>query len=194
MRIAYADPPYPGPRERQSCREYGAKPVNHGRLIAALVRFDGWALSTSSTAIALIAPMVPPGTRCAAWVKPNGVLGNGKGPTFSWEPVFFKPCRERAKATGKVSNGDRQGDPIVRDSIVTHAMRHVWRGAKPPEFCGWLFDILGCEPDDEFHDLFYGSGAVTRAWKQWRECALRGGPLFVGTGEERRARDRDVNN
>lgn len=175
MRVAYADPPYPG-----TAHVYGEREVDHRRLIAALTRFDGWALSTSSTALALIAPMVPAGTRCAAWVKPNGVLGNGKGPTFSWEPVFFKPCRERRKAEGKVADGTKSGDPIVRDSVVTHAMRTVWRGAKPPEFCGWLFDCLAMEPEDEFHDLFLGSGAVTRAWNQWRQVTSAGGPLFAG--------------
>ncbi|WP_303678230.1 hypothetical protein [Dehalococcoides mccartyi] len=40
-------------------------------------------------------------------------------------------------------------------------------GAKPKLFCNWLFDILGLMPDDEFNDLFPGTGAVTRAWEYW---------------------------
>jgi hypothetical protein len=37
-------------------------------------------------------------------------------------------------------------------------------GAKPAEFCRWVFDLLGAEPQDEFTDLFAGSGGVARAW------------------------------
>jgi len=172
MRIAYADPPYPGPRELASCREYGCRPVRHPQLVAALQRFDGWALSSSSTALSIIVPLLPAGTRCGAWVKPNGVLGSGSEPTYSWEPVFFRPARARALS--------RVG--VVRDSVVAHANRTTWRGAKPPEFCAWLFELLAAEPDDEFHDLFHGSGAVKRAWAQWCATAKAGGPLFVKEG------------
>jgi len=28
--------------------------------------------------------------------------------------------------------------------------------------------VLNMQPDDEFHDLFYGSGSVTTAWNMWR--------------------------
>ncbi|WP_170285519.1 hypothetical protein [Microbacterium rhizomatis] len=38
-------------------------------------------------------------------------------------------------------------------------------GAKPAEFCRWVFDLLGAEPQDEFSDLFAGSGGVARAWE-----------------------------
>ncbi len=34
--------------------------------------------------------------------------------------------------------------------------------------CGWLFEVMGCEPQDELHDLFPGTGAVTAAWEAWR--------------------------
>ncbi|MDR6691498.1 hypothetical protein J2X55_002421 [Microbacterium sp. 1154] len=38
-------------------------------------------------------------------------------------------------------------------------------GAKPAAFCRWVFDLLGAEPQDEFSDLFAGSGGVARAWE-----------------------------
>jgi hypothetical protein len=42
-----------------------------------------------------------------------------------------------------------------------------FKGAKPPVFARWLFDAAGLHPDDEFIDLFPGSGAVTDAWNGW---------------------------
>ena len=38
-------------------------------------------------------------------------------------------------------------------------------GMKPPAFATWLFQLLNCSRGDTFHDLFPGSGAITRAWK-----------------------------
>jgi hypothetical protein len=35
------------------------------------------------------------------------------------------------------------------------------------EFCFWLFDLLGLRPEDDLHDLYPGSGAVSSAWEQW---------------------------
>lgn len=40
-------------------------------------------------------------------------------------------------------------------------------GAKPNDFCYWLFELLGAKAGDDFHDLFPGSGAVSRAWREW---------------------------
>jgi hypothetical protein len=181
MRIAYADPPYPG-----DAWMYGRREVDHVRLVAALRRFDGWALSTSSHALHLVAPICGPDVRCGSWVKTNGVLGDGTKPVSAWEPVFYVPARPRRRAKGKVIHGTREGDPIcldwVRSPRFVGGIGNGFRGAKPPEFCGWLFDLLGATPDDEFHDLFHGSGAVKRAWAQWCATAKAGGPLFVKEG------------
>jgi hypothetical protein len=40
-------------------------------------------------------------------------------------------------------------------------------GAKPPDFCAWLFDLLGALPGDSLDDLYPGSGIVTWSWKRW---------------------------
>jgi len=45
-------------------------------------------------------------------------------------------------------------------------------GAKPEGFCMWLFDLLQMNPDDEFHDLFPGTGGVMLAWEKWRRRLL----------------------
>jgi hypothetical protein len=47
-------------------------------------------------------------------------------------------------------------------------------GAKPEEFVRWVLAILNVQPDDEFVDLFPGSGAVQRAYDRW----LRERPLW----------------
>jgi hypothetical protein len=42
-------------------------------------------------------------------------------------------------------------------------------GQKPWGFSFWMFEALGLQPEDEFVDIFPGSGAVTRAWEAWRK-------------------------
>jgi hypothetical protein len=39
---------------------------------------------------------------------------------------------------------------------------------KPEAFCMWLFDLLNMRPEDEFDDLFPGSGAVGDAHRKWK--------------------------
>jgi hypothetical protein len=41
-------------------------------------------------------------------------------------------------------------------------------GAKPQAFSYWLFSVLNMSHDDELHDLFPGTGAVTTAWEVYR--------------------------
>jgi len=40
-------------------------------------------------------------------------------------------------------------------------------GAKPRDFCRWVFALLNAQPGDIFSDLFPGSGAVSAAWAEW---------------------------
>lgn len=43
-------------------------------------------------------------------------------------------------------------------------MRKGLTGVKPDAVCRWIFSLLGMRPGDVLHDLYPGSGAVTRAW------------------------------
>jgi hypothetical protein len=52
-------------------------------------------------------------------------------------------------------------------------MRRGFPGAKPDKFCFWLFEGLNLTPEDEFHDLFPGSGAVGEAWAKWKTAQVR---------------------
>ena len=155
MRTAYADPPYLG----QARKHYGpdAREVNHEVLIAHLGEFDAWALSCSSPSLHLILPLCPEGARVGAWVKPFASFKPGVNPAYAWEPVIFYGARKR----------DRK-DLTVRDWVSCPiTLQKGVHGAKPEAFCLWLFELLGLLPDDEFHDLFPGSGSVTRAWAHW---------------------------
>jgi hypothetical protein len=64
MRVAYADPPYPGQGSRYA---YGSEP-NLELLVAYLRDFDAWALSTSAAALRDVWNLCPE-ARCAAWLK-----------------------------------------------------------------------------------------------------------------------------
>lgn len=180
MRIAYADPPYSGEGYL-----YGRKEIRWDRLIAALEsRFDGWALSTKSPDLVWLLPMFDRRNgyqvRVASWSKGRSSNGGFFNPSFSWEPVIFRSARMDNISRWKDSKLSR---PTICDSITTRPLPIGFVGNKPPDFCAWMFDLLGAEPEDEFHDLFYGSGAVTKAWKQWCQLKRCGGPLFVNANE-----------
>ena len=89
LRLAYADPPYPG----RAARYYASHPdyageVNHAALLQQLAGYDGWALSTAADCLPMVLALCPPGVRVAAWVRgerPNARAGR---PLNAWEPVI----------------------------------------------------------------------------------------------------------
>jgi len=161
MRVAYADPPYPG-----LAHYYKAQPEYTGELdfrdlLARLGHDypDGWALSLHSPALRTILPLCPPETRVTAWVKPFASFKPGVGVAYAWEPVLVYGGRRRTRE-----------QPTVRDWIAANiTLQRGLVGAKPDVFCYWLFEVLGLEPGDEFVDLFPGTGAVTRAWERFQQ-------------------------
>jgi hypothetical protein len=158
LRIGYADPPYPGQAKRHYRHDPRCAEVDHRLLIEQLQSaYDGWALSSSSSSLRLLLPLCPPDVRVAAWVKPFASF-KGVNPAYAWEPVIYKPCRSR------------KGRFTVRDWVAENiTLKRGLCGAKPDRFCYWLFEILGLQPEDAFEDLFPGTGAVTMAWKCWRD-------------------------
>lgn len=173
MRFAYADPPYPG----QARKHYGpdAREVNHPLLIAHLAEFDGWALSTSTPALRDVLPMCPPEARVGSWCKPFAIYKPGVNPGYCWEPVIFMPLprkRLRTDLTVRdyVRDDDVDLDPEPESPVLfaNVTLRRGVSGAKPEAFSRWLFGIARLDPDDEFADLFPGSGGVLREWEAWR--------------------------
>ncbi len=157
LRIAYADPPYPGLARKYYGRESTfAGEVDHAELIARLVRDypDGWALSTSAAALRDVLPLCPPGARVCAWVKPHGVPESTRGPHSVWEPVIVVGGRKLAP-----------GVPDALRALPARLGGSDLMGRKPLAFSAWLFRLLGMQPGDELHDMFPGSGAVSAAWR-----------------------------
>ena len=156
MKFAYADPPYPGcahlfPEQRE---------VNHRDLVTRLMsdNLDGWALSTSSVALRDMLVLCPPGVRVAAWVKPFASFKPGVNPAYAWEPVIWIGGRARSRK-----------EPTVRDWVSANVtLKKGLTGAKPDEFCFWVFQLLGMRPGDELEDLFPGTGRVMRAWEKYQ--------------------------
>lgn len=170
MRFAYADPPYLGQCARYN-HEHGEEGgcwdevETHYHLIERLVVEypDGWALSASSPSLSVLLPMVPKGTRIAAWVKTFCAFKRGVRPAYAWEPVLFyggrnpgmgfrhpPPVKGGAQTTPK----DFLAAPITLKKGLT--------GAKPQAFCHWVLDLLNVQEGDEVHDLYPGTGVMGR--------------------------------
>ncbi len=161
MRFAYADPPYPGKSRKhyKDHPDYGGE-VDHAALIEMLMREfpDGWALSTNSTVLKDLLPLCPEDIRIGAWVKPFAVFKPHVSVTYGWEPVLFRGGRKRQK-------GERTPADWVKANIT---MGQGTVGAKPEQFCYWLFNILNIQEGDDLIDLFPGSGAIGRYLEIWK--------------------------
>ena len=156
MHIAYADPPYPG----QARKHYNREEVDHCALIRRLCDEwpDGWALSTSSSALQRVLEHCPPDVRIAAWVKPFCSFKPGVNPAYAWEPVIWRGGRQKRA----------RSEATMRDWLSANiTLKKGLSGVKPDAFSFWLFALLGMRPDDTLDDLFPGSGAVSRAWQEW---------------------------
>lgn len=156
MKIAYADPPYIG----QAKKHYDCEEIDQQALIKKLEAEypDGWALSCGSKDLGAILPMVGVQYRVGAWCKPFCNFKPGVRIGYAWEPIIFHGGRKYGRE-----------HKSIRDYVLANpTMKRGVHGAKPEGFCFWLFEILGLEASDEFHDLFIGSGAVTRAWEKWK--------------------------
>lgn len=172
MKFAYADPPYLGCGKLYADQHPDAldwdSPETHRRLIDRLIAEfpDGWAMSLSSPSLRTILPMCPEDVRVMAWVKPFAVFKPNVNPAYAWEPVIVRGGRKHERS-----------DPKVRDWVTESvALMKGFTGAKREAFCYWIFDVLNMQIDDEFCDLFPGSGAVGRNWEHWKRA--RGGILF----------------
>lgn len=174
MRFAYADPPYLGLASMYDHPESHVFDTieGHRALIERLCSEfpDGWAMSLSAPTLKDILPLCPRDCRVGAWVKPFASFKPHVNPAYAWEPVIFRGGRKRDRT-----------HRTVRDWVsCSITLRRGFFGAKPDGFCWWLFDLLGMEADDDFVDLFPGSGAVGRAWVAWKHSHE---PLFANPAE-----------
>jgi len=158
LRLAYADPPYPG----LAARYYGHDPrcaeVSFLELASVLEAYDGWALSTSATALPqAVSVLQVLGIRIAAWFR-GSRPGSTRGPRASWEPVIYHSARSVVFAGWCDDSLIRVARPRLTDPA-----RVV--GQKPAAFASWLFGLLGARGGDTLDDLYPASGGVGRAWE-----------------------------
>jgi len=155
LRLAYADPPYPGKSGLYQGQPGYAGEVDHEELLDRLQTYDGWALSTSAQAlpeILAIAVARGLGVRTGAWMRSARPHATARL-LNAWEPVVF--------AGGRQLPGSA---PQATDALVGVVPRRrstrpgAVIGAKPPDFCGWLFELLGALPGDSLDDLYPGFG------------------------------------
>lgn len=179
MIFAYADPPYIGQAKKHYSHDPRCAEVDHHDLLQELCRdYEGWVLSCSSPSLKKILSMdeCPDDVRVGAWVKPFASFKPGVNPAYAWEPVLFWGGRSRGRELA-----------TVRDWVSANiTMQKGLSGAKPLEFCYWMFDIMGAQLGDEFHDLFPGTGIVSVAWDNYLgNMKVTGLPMFEaeGTGE-----------
>ncbi len=179
-RIAYADPPYPGMAAKFYSHDPRCSEVDHRELMARLDgEFESWSLSTASTTLQAVLSVAPSDVRIAAWVKPFASFKPGVNPAYTWEPVLFKTKNRYDKSARTIRD-----HLTIEDAVECNiTLKRGLTGAKPEGFCFWMFELVGAHPDDEFVDLFPGTGGVTLAWEKWRSrwrAPMKTESLFEG--------------
>ena len=175
MRFAYADPPYIGQAMRHYADDPNCAEVDHSLLITRLVDEypDGWALSCSSPSLKQILVICPDDIRVMAWVKPFCIFKPNVNPAYAWEPVIVRGGRRRTREQDTVRDW-------LAESIT---LRKGLCGAKPKEFCYWLFDVLNVKDGDTVDDLYPGTGILSECLRDYVTLsALSQTPLFMFEG------------
>jgi len=134
-------------------------PRKHADLIERLCDEypDGWAMSLTSTSLKTILTMCPDDVRIGAWVKPFCSFKPGVGVAYAWEPVVWRGGRRRSRK-----------QDTVRDFVQANiTLKRGLPGAKPKQFCYWVFEVLNLMKGDTLVDLFPGTGIVSDAYDEF---------------------------
>jgi hypothetical protein len=181
MKFAYADPPYLGRGEYYRAHHPDAMSWNDPETHRALIQRlqdefpDGWVMSLSEPSLRIILPMCPAEARVGAWMTDRARFAGKAVPVRKhFEPVIFMGGRPYDET------GNRAADFIVtkQEPMPAGQPRYIMRkadiragktfvGRKPRAFARWVFALLGLREDDEFVDLFPGSGAVSVEHAAW---------------------------
>ncbi|MEV4735541.1 MULTISPECIES: hypothetical protein [unclassified Microbacterium] len=210
LRLAYADPPYPGLSRRyyEGHDDYAGE-VDHARLIEQLDAFDGWALSTSERALHYVLGLCPRGVRVASWHRGERATRSG-GPLNAWEPVIYfggrkdpsrfttaahdaSPLQTVRVADPDTSRGDRRHlEPSLVDD--RHVARIPATSDPSPEYSRRI-DVLQYRPGVRTTDPGRVVGAKPPQFARWMFDLLGAEPqdelhdLFPGSGGIQRAWD-----
>lgn len=164
LRLAYADPPYPGKASLYRDHPDFAGEVDHAPLLARLAGYDGWALSTSAEALpAVLALCVAQdlAVRVAAWCRRARPHATARI-VNAWEPVVYAGGRRLPGSAPQAVDALEGVSPRRRATVPGAVI-----GMKPPAFCAWVFALLGALPGDQLDDLFPGSGIVSWCWESY---------------------------
>lgn len=164
MRLAYADPPYPGCAHMYKGHPDYAGEVDHRDLVERLdAEFDGWVLHTHVAGLRMMERehiLPESGLRICQWVKGFAAFKRNVPVAYAYEPVIVKAARKPEVSCRERPLRDWKEHPIT--------MKRGLTGAKPEKVCHWLFEVVGAHPGDALFDLFPGTGAVSRAWETWQ--------------------------
>ena len=213
LRLAYADPPYPGLASYYANHPDYAGEVDHAELIRRLCSdFDGWALSTNARSLQYVLALCPPDVAVASWHRGERPARAGR-PLNGWEPVIYWGGRidpdlspldrddvsqvdpddvspevlhdaypsqsgsarriDPSQPGRRDTSRPRSATPPRRVDVLEYFSRPRLAdpdrviGGKPATFARWMFDLLGARPQDDFTDLYPGSGGILRAWRAY---------------------------
>ena len=162
MKIGYADPPYIGCAHLYKDHPDYAGEVDHAALIERLEsEYDGWVLHAAATpkSMAVLGPLVEhTGARWMGWKKTFAAFKKNVTVAYAWEPVIIKAARKPV-VSKRIVMRDWVECPITLKKGLT--------GAKPEKVCHWAFEMVGAHPGDTLDDMFPGTGAVSKAWREW---------------------------
>lgn len=172
MKIGYADPPYPGCAHLYKDHPDYAGEVNHEGLVSRLdAEYDGWVLHTNVPGLRLMERngWLPDGIRICSWVKSFAAFKRNVSVAYAWEPVIIKAARKPVVSKRTIYRDFIEIPEAIKEPIT---LKRGLTGAKPEKVCKWAFELAGAMPTDELHDIYPGTGAVTRAWESWRSEIL----------------------
>lgn len=175
MKLGYADPPYPGCAHLYKDHpDYGGE-VDHRQLVERLMdEFDGWVLHTSVGGHRMMEreKILPEtGIRVCQWFKPFAAFKRNVPVAYVHEPVIIacvrKPTVSKRLVLRDVLICEEEESGVVEGITMKRGLT----GVKPSKVVHWALEVAGVVPEDEVADLFPGSGAVGRAWEEWRTRA-----------------------
>ena len=180
-KFAIADPPYYG----RARRWYGSggcgvghgigqadnhpeahiwdEPEAHLEMLANLkANYDGFAIATSVMGLNVYLREIDlkqgSGYRMAIWHKPIS-SPSGSRIRNAYEPVLIYVPKDRRGYKSHARIDDIRSINIEPIGFI---------GAKPKAWVWWVLDLMGVNKNEQVDDLFYGSGAVTKAVEEWR--------------------------
>jgi hypothetical protein len=148
LRLAYADPPYPGCAELYRDHPDFNGEVDHKRLIDRLEgEYDGWVLHTHIPGLRFMESRgwIPEGVRICAWFKSFAAFKRNVSVAYAWEPVIIKAARKPEVSKRIIYRDFIEVPDCIKEPIT---LKRGLAGAKPEKVCKWAFELMGADPRD----------------------------------------------